>query len=245
MISNEEVKPLSLNGVEPFSCEKALGGNLPYVIEEKSNQSFIDMTWTEFNDRDYADWKRVRCTIEHENILTSQRLTWLLSSQTVLITGYILTFIQWGKVENTEEIAKIYPVLLLIIISFGIVLSLYIRRIIASGGEQLRKLNRWWYQERNWGRNISEKEIEKLHPPLQGRPRSRFDNLVNAESIPWLFVFAWFAILIFSIIRNVDPMIQHLFANWKDIMLVLVGTLLFTREFSRKLGASGKRSGRL
>src|SRR4051812_11981515 len=36
--------------------------------------------------RNLGDWQRVRAAIEHENLLTNHRVTWLLSSQAFLFT---------------------------------------------------------------------------------------------------------------------------------------------------------------
>ena len=38
-----------------------------------------DDKWDEFHDREIVDWKRVRSALEHENLLTNHRLTWLLT----------------------------------------------------------------------------------------------------------------------------------------------------------------------
>lgn len=52
----------------------------------------------EFKLRHYADWKRVRAAIEHENNLTNHRLTWLLTSQAALLTAYTVTFNAWVNI---------------------------------------------------------------------------------------------------------------------------------------------------
>jgi hypothetical protein len=51
-----------------------------------------DAEWTEFSDPAIVDWKRVRSAIEHENVLTNQRFTWLLTSQGFLLGGFVLVF---------------------------------------------------------------------------------------------------------------------------------------------------------
>jgi hypothetical protein len=236
MGGNEEVKQSPRDNGDLSTHIEGCRDNLSVLEQTQSSQSSADSGWTEFNDRDYADWKRVRCAIEHEDKLTGQRITWLLSSQTVLITAYTLVFIQQSKPENSKEFAALYPVLFLIIIGFGILLSLHIRRLLTSGGVQLRKLENWWYVERDWGRAISKEEIDQHHPPLKGRPRSRFDRLVNAESLPWVFAVAWFALLIFSVGKSVQPLIGNAFTYWKDIALVFSGAIFLTFIVRKLIG---------
>lgn len=44
--------------------------DLLYKLRHSNNTS-----WSEFSDKDFSDWKRVRAAVEHENNLIGQRLT--------------------------------------------------------------------------------------------------------------------------------------------------------------------------
>lgn len=143
--------------------------NLMYKTKYSNNNQ-----WGELYDREFADWKRVRGAIEHENMLINQRLTWLFLSQTVLLTAFISVFVEWSKVKESSffdltkkikdpalyrlsEIREsvlpdesIYIILFWIIGILGFVISIHTCRITISAVIQINKLERWWYGERDW-----------------------------------------------------------------------------------------------
>ncbi|MEM9978375.1 MAG: hypothetical protein AAF808_12185 [Cyanobacteria bacterium P01_D01_bin.2] len=47
-----------------------------------------NLSFNEFENREYADWKRIRSAVEHENALINYRQTWLLTSQAFLLTAF-------------------------------------------------------------------------------------------------------------------------------------------------------------
>ncbi|BBO33243.1 hypothetical protein [Lacipirellula parvula] len=48
--------------------------------------------WDEFHDIAIVNWKRIRTSIEHENLLVNHRITWLIASQAFLFAAFALIF---------------------------------------------------------------------------------------------------------------------------------------------------------
>jgi hypothetical protein len=207
--------------------------DLLYKLRHSNNTS-----WSESADKNFSDWRRVRAAVEHENHLIGQRLTWLLSSQTVLITAYTLAFVEWAKGQSTPQAANVYPALLLIIAIFGITLSAYIWRTLVNAVAQLNKLERWWYGDREWSKLLrntqllakkpygNEESLIKENPPLHGRTRSIFDVVINAETTPLLFIGAWLSIVIFSGISQFAQIADAISQIWKEILLVILSVVV-------------------
>jgi len=59
--------------------------------------------WHESEDREYADWKRIRAAIEHENLLTNARMTWLLTTEAVFFAAYTTTITNALKTGQTPD----------------------------------------------------------------------------------------------------------------------------------------------
>jgi hypothetical protein len=198
----------------------------------------IKYSWSEFNDKNFADWKRIRSAIEHENTLVNHRLTWLLSSQTLLITAYILSFIQWSKIkEINEQSQNVYPAILLILALFGVVLSIFIWRTLLRASSQLHRLERWWYGDRSCSKLLErkptirgvpfgkEEDLTMYNPPIQGRNRGGIDRFINGESIPALFIAAWSFIIFYSGLTQLRAMQDTLSKNWL-IYTLTVGAIV-------------------
>lgn len=212
--------------------------------------SWISNTWSESSDKDFADWKRVNAAIEQENTLINQRLTWLLSSQTVLFTAFTLVLIQSNQSNNSTSAATIYPLILLTIAVFGILISIYIWRIIEGAVNQLNNLDRWWCGERDWKDLSKRKKLSartsyknedrliKYHPPLKGRHWNFFDSqVVNAERIPFLFAFVWILIISFTGVLKLGEINDFLFKNWKDLLIAIMFTMFLLQailKFARR-----------
>jgi hypothetical protein len=71
-----------------------------------------DNDWTEFNDPEIVDWKRVRSAIEHENDLTNHRFTWLMASQGFLFAAFGLTWQASTKTDVTANYRPLYQMML-------------------------------------------------------------------------------------------------------------------------------------
>jgi hypothetical protein len=53
-------------------------------IFDKVLQRLQDLRFDEFKDEELVNWRRIRTSVEHENILINHRLSWLFSSQAFL-----------------------------------------------------------------------------------------------------------------------------------------------------------------
>jgi hypothetical protein len=210
------------------------------VVERLESIYKIKYSWSEFNDKDFADWKRIRAAIEHENTLVNHRLTWLLSSQTLLITAYILSFIQWSKVTEINAQSKsVYPAILLILALFGVVLSIFIWRTLLRAASQLHRLERWWYGDRSCSELLKRKSIMRgvpfgeeenltmYNPPIQGRNRGRIDGFINGESIPVIFIAAWSFIILYSGLTQLREIQDTVSKNWQNFIFAMIVIVMF------------------
>jgi hypothetical protein len=93
----------------------------------------------EFKDREYADWKRIRSALEHENTLVNHRVTWLLTSQAFLIAALVAVFNEAQKPEGLDEQQAWLFSLTIAAVSFTICLA--IGRSLAEASYQLDHLD--------------------------------------------------------------------------------------------------------
>ena len=155
------------------------------------------MESTEQNDPVVVKWKIARDLIEHENGLVGQRLTWLLASQTVLLSIYSFILGEFYKYNKNTECIKsgFEPVTLLVLVVVGIYICLSVAVLLNAAVRQLRVVDKWW------------KEVEegcfKLPPLHDFKERKRL-GVLNIENIPFVFIFVW-VVLGLSAILAVYP----------------------------------------
>src|SRR5450432_1936008 len=124
-----------------------------------------DREWDETKDRDFADWKRVRAAIEHENELTHHRLTWLLAMNAVLVTafgaliGKVFTISPPNVVGSFNEAEKIVLVSLAVC---GMLFSIFSASGLYAAHEQHTRLVKWWYSS-------PQRRDRDLHPEIVGK----------------------------------------------------------------------------
>lgn len=123
-------------------------------------------------------WQRVRQMIEHENELINHRLTWLMTSQSILFGAVAIL---WEK----DKVA----VQLLCIVGF---------LVVASFGYSLFLANRaMWNLVDDWDRYASDHQTGEL-PPIYGLKKEW-----PKWPYPWLFIppvvaIAWFLLLLLA-----------------------------------------------
>lgn len=187
---------------------------------DKVLQRIQDLKFDEFRDEEFANWRRIRSLIEHENILVNHRLGWLLSSQAFLFTAFTLVFNVW---KNSASNAGNQPLYLLSIIStVGILICLSIQRGLNAAEEQLRALDKWWYREgdeksgyRTWKtrkeRDSAEKNRIVRHPPIQGFIRYVWwDRWLTYSVVPTVFMIAWALIIVLIVFDLSSPVSSFL-----------------------------------
>jgi len=181
--------------------------------DEKSLPEF-----DEFKDRDFADWKRVRSSIEHENGLVNHRLSWLFASQAFLYAAFAVVFNAWKNPGAGNTPPGSCQVLLAIISIVGVFVCVSIQRGLWGAEDQLSSLDRWWYgtpAEReaivrrpigSWRDQQSQKD--KYHPPLQGfiiHPSQYLARSISYTNTPTAFMLAWSLILVFVVLEYAPP----------------------------------------
>jgi hypothetical protein len=140
-----------------------------------------DSDWTEHNDAEIVDWKRVRSSIEHENTLTNHRLTWLLTSQGFLLGAFALLFQASGKNDVPPDFKPFYPSVLASIAFTGIMVSLYLRLGLRAAQMQHDRLRDWWEARPKTG----------LHPDICGRNFGWMTHKLPYHNFPFVFMIAW------------------------------------------------------
>lgn len=158
----------------------------------------------EFKDQELADWKRIRAAIEHENTLINHRLTWLLTSQGFLFTGFGVVF---STIKQGHK--NPYAVIILFVIAvLGMAISFKIFVDIEDAANQLLDLDCWWYSKyapedfSNSGyasdinmRERAQEKLQECHPALQGRRNRKMFWLDKGLKVEISFFVAWVVIL--------------------------------------------------
>jgi hypothetical protein len=138
--------------------------------------------WDEFHDPEIVDWKRVRSSIEHENLLTNHRLTWLLSSQGILLAAFALVYQASFKAgENPINLGLVHIVLAVLAFT-GILISLYLWVGLRAAYIQHNRLRDWW--------NNRPETVCVRHPSICGQ-ESGWQKYFPSHGFPFVFVSAW------------------------------------------------------
>jgi hypothetical protein len=167
-------------------------------------------------DLERDDWRRVRSAIEHENNLTNNRITWLISSQTFLFAAFVLAFNQWANAEKNKihpEAHDLYPYLLVLIALSGIISSLLTYQALKHGSYQLHFLDNWWHEGKAIDKVINLKnkllfdglgKVIKSHPPLQGSLKFYEDKFLDTGLMPIYFCGIWLTTIIYIFIKSLS-----------------------------------------
>jgi len=82
----------------------------------------------------------VRGLIEHEDALINQRITWLITTNAFLFTGYFLS----QKPGSSQNFTELSGYLIWLIPLIGVVMSYTIKSGIEAAIMQVRAANEWW-----------------------------------------------------------------------------------------------------
>ncbi len=153
---------------------------------EQQRSLRVNLSNSEFAS-EIEDWKRVRAAIEHENALTNQRVTWLLSSQGFLLGAFMLMFSTSVKNEPISDNAwHVTQGLLYVIALSGIVVALFLSRGVRAAFDQHNALVAWW-KERCLGASS--------HPPICG-DEPRLLVYIHYYKFPFIFIPTWILLII-------------------------------------------------
>ncbi|MDJ0797659.1 MAG: hypothetical protein QNJ51_12730 [Calothrix sp. MO_167.B12] len=189
-------------------------------------QRLQDLRFDESKDEEFANWKRVRASIEHENTLVNHRLSWLFSSQAFLFTAFALVFNTWKGNSGGSGTGSHFPYLLGIISVVGILICISIQDGLNKAENQLRILDKWWHREwdsnsgqyKSWTnineRNLALKGKSLKHPPLQGDTSpAPWVSWFQSPVIPVLFLMAWALIIVLIVFDLSSPVATFLTKN--------------------------------
>jgi prepilin signal peptidase PulO-like enzyme (type II secretory pathway) len=168
-----------------------------------------DVDWNESCDPEIVDWKRVRSAIEHENMLTNQRFTWLLTSQGFLLGGFVLVFQASTKADARVGLEQLFQIVLSALALAGILVSLHLSRGILAAHEQHKRLEDWWVRRR--------KEDEDRHPPICGK-EPRFLVTLHYHKFPVVFMIVWLILILAALY-------ERLLAYGQEIGVILLGSV--------------------
>jgi|SRR5215813_2449406 len=183
-------------------------------------------------DREIADWKRVRSVIEHENTLVNNRVTWLLVSQGFLLATYGTLLTSWGKGEFRVGRGTFVALLLAFFgISAYICISMGI--VLAAAVKHIKYVQCWWYEIKITdacgpavekatysfsGRNLQ-------HPYLQGWKARKRTRLFDTEFMPYFFLGGWIILVFIGVIVAYPTF-------WTDVLNALTRILTVVAVFA-------------
>lgn len=172
----------------------------------------------ESKDRAYADWKRVRFAIEHENNLMNQRLTWLFTSQAFLFSAFALILAAFLKGDIEPDLAPYISLMLAVLATTGGYICLPVAVLLIAAVRQLRTLTTWW---------DSVCQDKSKHPKLHDFVERKMLSFLNAENVPFAFFFAWVLLLLLSLLAII-PKVRDLVGTNIPTLLLIIGTVLTT-----------------
>jgi hypothetical protein len=173
-----------------------------------------------------VDWERVRAQIQHEDALINHRITWLIQINAMLLAAFAagVWFKDPGRANQLSPEQTTLSLLLIIILSFGLLVSVVTVRSVKLANDQIDHLYKWWTE-----RVKGEKE---LHPKLIGVPKRSVDRVFRySYVVPAAFAVLWLA-LAFASFYNYLIKLQMM-RDWlyAIIIVVLLLMLLFKRQF--------------
>lgn len=220
-------------------------------------------SFDEFKDRDFADWKRVRSSIEHENLLVNHRLSWLFASHAFLLSAFAVVFnaARNTPLDSSYDLARVqYQILLILIVLLGTFLCLSIFNGLQEAEKQIRHLDRWWHapkhQAKNyWSNGKKRKEQQDewniMHPPIQGQIgyygknnlNHHMRRLVSHTLTPLMFLLVWVLILLFVILGYSLPLTAFIAKYGLVLILMLLTGILaiFADRSWRSISSSIKK----
>jgi hypothetical protein len=133
-------------------------------------------------------YRLVRSQIEHEDNLVSQRLSWMLASQSFLFTAYAITLN--GPSQSHFKMFETSSTLLLnLLIVVGIVSALLIWASILAGVAAMAKLRR------NFHNTVAD-DLPAGLPPIQSAGLAYRAGQFGPLLIPLLFTTVWLVLLL-------------------------------------------------
>ena len=124
----------------------------------------------------------IRKRIEHEDNLLNQRLSWIVSSQAFLLTGYAVLLNAPLELRN-KEFVHAHELLMKLIPLTSICVTVLLWFGILAGILAMRDL-----------RACAETHPESSH--IQGRPLTRVIGLATPALVPVVFLITWLLLML-------------------------------------------------
>lgn len=188
--------------------------------------------WDEFHDPEIVDWKRIRSSIEHENMLTNHRLTWLLTSQGFLIAAFALVFQASAKDDVLPDLRDFYKIVLAVLAFTGILVSAYLHLGLRAAQVQHNRLKEWW-ENRPLTRH-------DRHPSICGNEFGYFTDILPYHSFPFLFIVTWLILVSVVLWDNLQPYTSQL--SIAALALVIVVALIVILRLVYEAGQRNPKS---
>lgn len=157
-----------------------------------------DDDWDEFHEPGIVDWKRVRASIEHENMLVNHRIGWLLTSQLFLFGAFAAVFNAAINKDILETSLQV-QVFLLAVSSIAIMICLFVLVSLDAAHQQIGLLEDWWifHHLSDVKNQKSLRNVKKLvnHPPINGMFDQWMHSLLGVRLLPLPILIGWFCLL--------------------------------------------------
>jgi len=183
-----------------------------------------DTEWDEFKDSEIVDWKRIRTSIEHENLLTNHRFTWLLTSQGFLVTAFLVIWQSSLRVGITQDERMPFLWILSAISFLAFFMSIHLSLGLLAAHEHHKRLQAWW--------DIRKGMDKDRHPPICGSDPTFFRR-IPYYVLGAVFAFTWLvftAVVFFNYLQQFHDIISK---GIGVIVLVAIG-ILIGRLWKRK-----------
>jgi hypothetical protein len=133
---------------------------------------------------DYEGVENIRSRLEHEDNLVNHRLSWILTSQAFLLTGYAI-LLNASAVLRPESFARHHSILMLLIPWIGVITVLVLWFAIVGALITMRDLR-------------ASASIQSGCGPdhIHGRQITRWLGLSAPLLIPAVFLFTWLMIIL-------------------------------------------------
>jgi hypothetical protein len=135
-------------------------------------------------DANRGDLETIRHRLEHEDNLLNQRLSWILTSQSFLLTGYAI-LLNAPAALRSETYARDHHLLMALIPLSGVVTVFLLWAAIIAALLAMRDLR---------ARARAHPGFESSH--IQGRPMTRWLGIAAPTLIPAVFLVSWLVIML-------------------------------------------------
>lgn len=133
-------------------------------------------------------YRLVRQQIEHEDNLVSQRLSWLLGSQSFLFTAYAISLNGPPQIRS-KELEEHVGLLLVILPLVSIISAFLIWMAVLAGTWTMYKLRRTYERE-------FVKFFDKQIPPVQSTGTALLLGHFAPVILPAVFMVVWFLLML-------------------------------------------------